>query len=76
LKYLGTAIPLRSSVKLEAFETKLTEMRVRLEKTMESSLLVVQEIDVVKTFLLPPLDFMLLHGDVGEKQLEDMDKYI
>jgi hypothetical protein len=76
LQYLGTAIAARKSVKLEAVETKLTEMRVRLEKIMESPLLVVQKIDAVKTFLLPSLDFMLLNGDVREKQLENMDKRI
>jgi hypothetical protein len=56
LKYLGTAIAARRSVKLEAVETKLTEMRVRLKKIMESPLLVVQKIDAVKRFLLPSLD--------------------
>jgi hypothetical protein len=30
----------------------------------------------MKTFVLPVLDFMMLNGDVGEKQLMLMDKYI
>jgi hypothetical protein len=39
LKYLGTAIAPRRTVKLEAAETKLTEMKIRLKKIMESPLL-------------------------------------
>jgi hypothetical protein len=63
-------------VKLEAIEAKLTEMRIRLKKIMESPLLIVQKIDAVKTFLLPTLDFMMLNGDVGESQLSAMDSHI
>jgi hypothetical protein len=51
-------------------------MGVRGKQIIESPLLVVQKIDAVKTFLLPSLDFMLLNGDVGEKQLEEMDKHV
>jgi hypothetical protein len=43
---------------------------------MESQLLRVQKIDTVKIFRLPSLDFMLLNGDVREKQLQNMDKHI
>jgi hypothetical protein len=76
LKYLGTAVAPRRTVKLEATEAKLTEMKIRLRKIMESPLLVVQKIDAMKTFVLPMLDFMMLNGDVGEKQLMKMDKFI
>jgi 3-dehydroquinate dehydratase len=76
LKYLGTAVSARRTVKLEAVEAKLTEMKVRLQKIMESPLLIVQKIDAVKTFVLPTLDFMMLNGDVGEKQLAKMDSHI
>jgi hypothetical protein len=41
LKYLGTAIAPRRTVKLEAAEAKLTEMKIRLKKIMESPLLIV-----------------------------------
>jgi hypothetical protein len=61
LKYLGTAVAPRRGVKLEAIEAKLTEVRVRLKKIMESSLLIVQKIDAVKTFVLPTLDFAMLN---------------
>jgi hypothetical protein len=43
---------------------------------MESQLLTVQKIDAARTFLLPTLDFMLLNGDVGKKQLKKMDENI
>jgi hypothetical protein len=76
LKYLGTTVAARRTVKLEVAESKLSEMRTRLQKIMESPLLVVQKIDAVKTFLLPMMDFMLLNGDVGKTQLEEMDKHI
>jgi hypothetical protein len=72
LKYLGTPVAARRKVKLEA----VTEMKIRLKKIMESPLLPVQKIDAVKTFILPTLDFMMLNGDVGVKQLTKMDKHI
>jgi hypothetical protein len=53
-------------VKLDAIETKLTEMKIHLKKIMESPLLIVQKIDAVKTFLLLTSNFMMLNGDVGE----------
>jgi hypothetical protein len=76
LKYLGTAVAARRKVKLEAMTAKLTEMKIRMKKIMESPLLIVQKIDAIKTFILPTLDFAMLNGDVGEKQLTTMDQYI
>jgi hypothetical protein len=67
LKYLGTTMAARRTVKLEAAKTKLSEMRIRLEKVIDSPLLTVQKIDAIKTMVLPVLDFMLLNGDVGVK---------
>jgi hypothetical protein len=43
---------------------------------MELPLLIVQKIDAIKTFLLPTLDFRMIIGDVGEKQLMKMDQHI
>jgi hypothetical protein len=63
-------------VKLEATEAKLTEMKIRLKKIMDSQLLIVQKIDAMKTFVLPMLDFIMLNGDIGEMALMKMDKYI
>jgi hypothetical protein len=76
LKYLGTAVAPRRTVKLEAAEAKLTEMKIRLKKIMESPLLIMQKTDAIKTYVLPMLDFMMLNGDVGEKQLMKIDKHI
>jgi hypothetical protein len=76
LKYLGTTVAARRTVKLEAVKTKLTEMRTRLAKIIDSPLLAVQKIDAIRTFLLPMLDFMLLNGDVGVKQLRELDQNI
>jgi hypothetical protein len=47
-----------------------------LEKIMSSPLLSVQKIDAIKTFLLPSIDFLLLNGEVGARQLRSMDKKI
>jgi hypothetical protein len=52
---------------LETVEAKLTEVKVRPKKIMESQLLIVQKIDAVKIFCLPTLDFLMLNRDVGEK---------
>jgi hypothetical protein len=76
LKYLGTALAAQRSVKPEAVETKLGEMRVRLKKVMESSLSIVRKIDAIKTFLLLLIDLMLLNGFVGESRLKDFDQHI
>jgi hypothetical protein len=76
LKYLGTAVAARRTVKLQAVEAKLTEMKIRLMKIMESPLLIVQKIDAVRTFLLPTLECMMLNGDVGKKQVSKMDGFI
>jgi hypothetical protein len=67
LKYLGTAIAARRKAKLRPAETKLTKMRIRLQKIMESPLLIVQKIDALKTFLLPMIDFILLNGDIRSR---------
>jgi hypothetical protein len=32
--------------------------------------------DAMKTFVLPTVDVMMLNGDVDEKQVTEMDKYI
>jgi hypothetical protein len=60
----------------ERREDQPHEMTNGLKKTMESTLPTVQKIDARKTFVLPTLDFMIFNGDVGEKQLTKMDKYI
>jgi hypothetical protein len=52
LKYLGTPVTARKTVKLKAIEIKLTEMKIRLKKIAESPLLIVQKIDAMKTFVL------------------------
>jgi hypothetical protein len=62
-------------VKLEAVMAKLTEIRVRMKKITESPLLIVQKMDAIKTFISPTLDFAMLNGDIGEKQLIIIDKH-
>jgi hypothetical protein len=59
LRYLGTTVAARRTIKLEA-----TEMRIRLEKMIDSLVLIVQKVDAIKAFLFPKSDFMLLDGDV------------
>jgi hypothetical protein len=76
VRYLGAPISARRTVKLKTVNFKLREMEVLLEKIMASSLLTVQKIDAVKTFLLPSIDFLLLNGDAGIAELLKMDKKI
>jgi hypothetical protein len=76
LKYLGTPVTARRKMELKGVEAKLTEIKIRMKKIMESPLLTVQKIDAVKTFVLPTLDFTMLNGDVGVRQLTKMDKHI
>jgi hypothetical protein len=76
LKYLGTAVAARRTVKLEAIEAKLEEMKIKLQKIEGSKLLAVQKIDAIKTFVLPSIDFILLNGDARRKDLKNMDMKI
>jgi hypothetical protein len=76
LKYLGSPITARRTVKLQAVQSKILEVEILLEKIMKSPLLTVQKIDAVKTFLIPSLDFMMLTGEIGRKQLTRLDKKI
>jgi hypothetical protein len=76
VKYLGTPVTARKTVKLQAVSEKITEIEIMLQKIMKSPLLTVQKIDAVKTFLLPSLDFMLLNGEVGKVQLMKLDQKI
>jgi hypothetical protein len=56
MKYLGTAVAARRTVKLEAAASKLTELKIRTQKVMDSPLVIVQKIHAVKTFVLPMID--------------------
>jgi hypothetical protein len=76
LKYLGTTIVARRIVRLKAVKTKLMEMRIWLDKIIDSPLLTVQRINAITTFVLPMLDLMLLNGDASIKQLRDIDQKI
>jgi hypothetical protein len=58
------------------WETILTEMKARMREIRESPLLTVQKINALKIFVLPILDFMMLNGDVGRKQLNKMNQQI
>jgi hypothetical protein len=73
-KCLQTTPAARRTIKFEARKTKLSEMRIRLEKIIDSPLFAVRKIDAIKTFVLPMLDFMLLNGDVGVKRLRDTNQ--
>jgi hypothetical protein len=69
MRYLGAPIAARRIVKLKSAKFKLKEMKALLGKIISSPLLTVQKIDVVKTFLLPSINFLLLNGEVRRSQL-------
>jgi hypothetical protein len=56
MQYLRTTAAARPRVNLEAMTAKLTEAKIRMKKIMELPLLIVQKIDLIKTFILPTLD--------------------
>jgi hypothetical protein len=70
----GRAMTPRRRVKLYPIESKLTQVKVRLKKVVESPLLIVQKIDAMKTLSLT-LDIMVPNDDVGENQLVMRDKH-
>jgi hypothetical protein len=55
---------------------KLREMEVLLGKIMTSSLLKVQKIEVMKTFLLSLIDFLLLNGEAGIEDLQGIERKV
>jgi hypothetical protein len=76
MRYLGAPISARRTVRLKSPKFKLKEMEILLRKIISSALLTVQKIDAIKTFLLPSMDFLLLNGEAGGRDLEVMDKKI
>jgi hypothetical protein len=76
LKYSGTTVTPRRNLKLQALSVKLTDMKIRSMKIIGSTLLMVPKIDANKTFILPSLDFAMLNGDLGDKELIAVDTYI
>jgi hypothetical protein len=76
MKYLGTAVTARRNVKLKATNHKFDELNALVHKIISSHLLTVQKIDVIKTFVIPCFDFLLLNGDLGRTKLNEIDSYI
>jgi hypothetical protein len=63
--YLGTPIAARRTLKLKSAKSKLKEIEIVLGNVMSSPLLTVQKIDMVKCFLFPSINFLLLNGKIG-----------
>jgi hypothetical protein len=76
LKYLSTAVSARRTVKREAAEAKIIDMKIRIQKIMESPLKINQKINAIKRFVLPSLDSTMLNGDVGKRQFGKLDQRI
>jgi hypothetical protein len=76
MRYLGAQIAARKTIKIKSAKFKLKEMEVLLGKIISSSLLTVQKIYTMGTFLLPSIDFLLLNGEVEKSQLRVIDKKI
>jgi hypothetical protein len=74
VRYLGASIAARRTAKLKTVKLKLKEMEVLPAKILSSSPLTVQKIDIVKTFVLSSIDFLLLNGEVARSQSAVMDK--
>jgi hypothetical protein len=74
MRYLGAPIAARKMIKLKSVKLRLEEMDIRPGKIMSSPLFTVQKIDVVKTFFLPSIDFLLLDREVGVAQLQTMNR--
>jgi hypothetical protein len=72
----GAAVSARRTVKLAAAQQKISEMKIRIQKILDSPLKTVQKIDAIKTFVPPTLDSTILNGDVGKSQLDHLDQKI
>jgi hypothetical protein len=75
-KYIGTTMSANRTIRLEAAETKLLEMRIQQQEIIDLPLSTVQKSDAIKPLLPPMSDFMLLNGDAGVKQLTKRDQHI
>jgi hypothetical protein len=76
MRYLGAPIAARRTIKLKSVKFKLEEMDILLGKVTSSPLLTVQNIDALNTFSIPSIDFLLLNGEVGVPELQNIDKKI
>jgi hypothetical protein len=73
---MSTAVAGRCMIKVKTVETKLTRMKIRMQKIFEFPSKMIQKIDAIKTFVLPTINSTLLNGDVGRRQLTKMDEKI
>jgi hypothetical protein len=76
MRYLGAPIAARRTVKLKTGRTLVIEAKRMVDKIMASPLKIVQKISAIKTKVLPSMDFMLMNGEIGTKDLTVMDKMI
>jgi hypothetical protein len=66
----------RRTVALKSGKFKLEEMDTLMGKIMSSSLLTMQKTDGLKSLLQPSIDFHMLNGEVGVKQLLTAERKI
>jgi hypothetical protein len=76
MKYLGTAVAARRNVKLQATNSKFDEMKILIQKIINSPLAIVQKIDAIKTFVIPCFDFLMLNGEISKTHLNNIDSFI
>jgi hypothetical protein len=54
----------------------LIQMRTMIDQITKSPLFIPQKIQTVMVFVLPEIDFLLLDGDVSEKELKEFDAHL
>ena len=76
VRYLGAPIAARKVVKLKFASKLIANFKTKIKKITDSSLLIVQKLHAIKTFIMPTLDFAMLNGQLKCKDLDDLDHFV
>ncbi|WP_334097073.1 reverse transcriptase domain-containing protein, partial [Helicobacter typhlonius] len=76
IRYLGTPISARKCAKIKTSAEYFVKAKNKIEKIIQSDLMIVQKIHAIKTFIIPSLDFILENGQMKLAHVNKLDQFI
>ena len=76
IRYLGTPVSARKCAKLKTSADYFVKAKNKIEKIIQSDLMIVQKIHAIKTFVIPSLDFILDNGQMKLAHINKLDQFI
>jgi hypothetical protein len=73
IKYLGAPIAVRSHVKTSMSKVTVEKTLRSIKKVTEVGLKINQKVHLVRTFILPSLDYLFMNGQVKVNDLKKLD---